>query len=146
MMFGDSGRKVPPLSDGIHAFAPGLKFNGAMLTLADAFNEANFFDTMDCFDWYDQYASTDTGHSDVILKPIIDRFQFLFDEGVIQLSDFSLQPAYRSATMYKTRTTAMTIKPSEQWNIQQKRATDEFALMPFTAATSQLSTMSSALR
>lgn len=114
------------------AFLPTFKFTINTLSFAELFNQSNLFATLDYYAWQDDYAKGVAGISaDKILKPMIDVYQEFLDEGIIQLSDFTVSPPDRSAALYERRS-AMSIETQQVQKMGiDAGSTDEFGMFPF---------------
>ncbi|MDD3193870.1 MAG: 5'-nucleotidase C-terminal domain-containing protein [Oscillospiraceae bacterium] len=114
------------------AFQPSIKYSDGVINIAEMFNESNLFSTLEYYQWFEDFASTDDTSSAFVLKPIIECFQELLDEEIITLADFEMKPGERSKMMYKERSAAMTIETQlvTKYALDQE-STDEFGLFPF---------------
>jgi ABC-type glycerol-3-phosphate transport system substrate-binding protein len=73
------------------------------------------------------------------MEPAVDKFKKLFDDGILSLDDWDVQPATRSEMMYTYHTTAMIIECQNAMNyaktyaenVSDKDVYHEVAMMPF---------------
>jgi ABC-type glycerol-3-phosphate transport system substrate-binding protein len=87
--------------------------------------------------WLSEYQNG-TGSMVGHMEPAVDKFKQLFDDGILSLDDWNVQPATRSEMMYTYHTTAMVIESQNAMNYAktyaEKASGDvyhEIAMMPF---------------
>jgi hypothetical protein len=104
------------------------------------FNTYGFDDVYrgsDNYQWLSEYQSGNgsmVGH----MEPAVEKYMSLFDDGILSLSDWEVQPGTRSDMMYKYHTTAMVIESQNAMNYAKTFAEEaggdvyhEVAMMPF---------------
>jgi ABC-type glycerol-3-phosphate transport system substrate-binding protein len=90
------------------------------------------------YQWLSEYQDG-TGSMVGHMEPAVEKFKGLFEDGILSLSDWEMQPGVRSDMMYKYHTTAMVIECQNAMNYAKIFAEEmgdedvyhEVAMMPF---------------
>jgi hypothetical protein len=105
------------------------------------FNTYGFDDVLqgaDNYTWLSEYqngSGSMVGH----MEPAVEKFKSLFEDGILSLSDWKMQPGTRSDMMYTYHTTAMTVESQNAMNYAKTFAEEagdagvyhEVGMMPF---------------
>jgi hypothetical protein len=116
---------------GIRAIQPTCKYARQAQMVFTMFDYGDVFGGVDNTGWlkaYQQGSTTMTGH----VEPALTRYSQLHDAGVIQASDFDVQPGNRSTMLYTNHTCAMIIE-NEQAELYAAQAGSDhqYGMFPF---------------
>ena len=118
-------------ASGIRAIQPTCRYARQAQMVFSAFSYDDAFGGVDNYAWlmsYQEGGSTMEGH----LEPAFQRYSELQSAGVIEASDFDVQPGNRSRMMYVDHTCAMIIENQlAQTYARQAGSDHEYAMMPF---------------
>ncbi len=122
-------------TDEVVPIQPSMMYPDMFQIVFNTYGYESVFGGTENFRWLTDYQNGNgslVGH----LEPAVEKFKGLFDDGILSLADWDMQPGTRSSMMYTYHTTAMIIECQNAVGYAETFAADgeephEVAMMPF---------------
>jgi ABC-type glycerol-3-phosphate transport system substrate-binding protein len=122
-------------TDAVVPFQPSMMYPDMFQIVFNTYGYEDAFGGTENFGWLTEYQNGNgslVGH----LEPAVEKFKSLFDDGILSLADWEMQPGTRSRMIYTYHTAAMVIECQNAVGYAQSMAADgetphEVAMMPF---------------
>jgi hypothetical protein len=120
------------------AIQPTMMYPDMFQVVFNTYSFEDVYQGTDNYSWLSDYQNG-TGSMVGHMEPAVEKFEKLFDDGILSLVDWDVQPATRSNMMYKYHNTAMVIECENAMNYAKTFAEEaggddvyhEVAMMPF---------------
>jgi hypothetical protein len=120
------------------AIQPTMMYPDMFQIVFNTYSFEDVYQGSDNYSWMENYQSG-TGSMVGHMEPAVEKFEKLFDDGILSLVDWDVQPATRSYMMYIYHSTAMVIECENAMNYAKTFAEEaggddvyhEVAMMPF---------------
>jgi hypothetical protein len=125
-------------TDTVVPIQPSMMYPDMFQIVFNTYGFNDVYQGSDNYRWLTDYQNG-TGSLVGHMEPAVDKFKQLFDDGILSLNDWEVQPGTRSNMMYIYHTTAMVIESQNAMNyaktfaesVSDKDVYHEVAMMPF---------------
>jgi hypothetical protein len=125
-------------TDTVVPIQPSMMYPDMFQIVFNTYGFNDVYQGSDNYRWLTDYQNG-TGSLVGHMEPAVDKFKQLFDDGILSLDDWEVQPGTRSNMMYIYHTTAMVIESQNAMNyaktfaesVSDKDVYHEVAMMPF---------------
>lgn len=117
--------------EGYQAFMPTLKYGRMAMLISHAFHYDRVIAGLNNQKWLQSYRKGEASFSGH-MEPMFEGMKELFDEGVLSIGNFTVDPGMRSEMLYTQYTTAMTMETQQAGTYATNAGSEhKYGMMPF---------------